>query len=133
MRDWRLQSPVKVIEKVKVMLLSERTGAEWEILEGNEWEEEERQAEGPVHHADNLGRISKIEETGVLVPGQPEAGVPLIGDGSRMPRIDETGVLVPGQGISIKTSGAEQDDSVGGEKVEENVKGKSGWMKLKSR
>lgn len=40
MRDWRLQSPVKVIEKVKAMLLSERTGAEWEILEGNEWEEE---------------------------------------------------------------------------------------------
>lgn len=40
MRGWRLQSPVKVIEKVKAMLLSERTGAEWEILEGNEWEEE---------------------------------------------------------------------------------------------
>ena len=133
MRDWRLQSPVKVIEKVKIMLLAERTGAEWEILEGNEWEEEERQAEGPVHHVGDLGRISKIEETGVLVPGQPEAGVPLVGDGSRMPRIDETGVLVPGQGISIKTSGAEQDDSVGGEKVEEKWKGKSGWMKLKSR
>lgn len=40
MRGWRLQSPVRVIEKVKAMLLSERTGAEWEILEGNEWEEE---------------------------------------------------------------------------------------------
>ena len=133
MRDWRLQSPVKVIEKVKVMLLAERTGAEWEILEGNEWEEEERQAEAPVHHVGTLGRIPKIEETGVLVPEQPEAGVLLVGDGSRMPRIDETGVLVPGQGISIKTSGAEQDESIGGEKVEEKWKGKSGWMKLKSR
>ena len=133
MRDWRLQSPVKVIEKVKVMLLAERTGAEWEILEGNEWEEEERQAEAPVHQVGNLGRTSKIEETGVLVPGQLEAAVPLVGSGSRMPRIDETGVLVPGQGITIKTSGAEQDDIVGGEKVEENGKGKSGWMKLKSR
>ena len=40
MRDWRLQSPVHVVEKVKGMLLSERTGAEWELLEGNEWEEE---------------------------------------------------------------------------------------------
>lgn len=40
MRGWRLQSPAKVIDKVKAMLLSERTGAEWEILEGNEWEEE---------------------------------------------------------------------------------------------
>ena len=133
MRDWRLQSPVKVIEKVKVMLLAERTGAEWEILEGNEWEEEERQAEVPVQHVGNLGAISKIEETGVLVPGQPEAGVPLVGDGSRLPRIDETGVLVPGQGIVTNISGAEQDDSVGEEKVEENGKGKSGWMKLKSR
>ena len=40
MRGWRLQSPAKVIDKVKAMLLSERTGAEWEILDGNEWEEE---------------------------------------------------------------------------------------------
>ena len=30
-----------MIEKVKAMLLSERTGAEWEILEGNEWLDEE--------------------------------------------------------------------------------------------
>lgn len=40
MRGWRLQSPAKVIDLVKAMLLSERTGAEWEILDGNEWEEE---------------------------------------------------------------------------------------------
>lgn len=40
MRGWRLQFPAKVIDKVKAMLLSERTGAEWEILDGNEWEEE---------------------------------------------------------------------------------------------
>lgn len=40
MRGWRLQSASKVIDKVKAMLLSERTGAEWEILDGNEWEEE---------------------------------------------------------------------------------------------
>lgn len=133
MRDWRLQSPVKVIEKVKVMLLAERTGAEWEILEGNEWEDEDRQAEAPVNHVGNLGIIPQIEETGVLVPGQPETEVPLVGDGNRMPRIDETGVLVPGQRKSTKTSGAEQDESVEGEKFEENWKSKSGWTKLKSR
>lgn len=40
MRGWRLQSLAHVIDKVKAMLLSERTGAEWEILEGKEWEEE---------------------------------------------------------------------------------------------
>lgn len=39
MQDWPWQSPFPVIDKVKAMLLSERTGAGWEILEGNEWEE----------------------------------------------------------------------------------------------
>ena len=133
MRDWRLQSPVKIIEKVKAMLLAERTGAEWEILEGNEWEEEEGQAEAPMHHVGNLGKVPKIEETGVLVPGQVEVGVQFVGDGSRIPRIEDTGVLVPGHGITIGTGGAEQDDGVGGEEMEENEKGKSEWMKLKSR
>lgn len=40
MRKWRLQDPMKVIERVKHMLLSDRTGAGWEILEGKEWETE---------------------------------------------------------------------------------------------
>lgn len=91
MRDWRLQSPVKVIEKVKAMLLAERTGAEWEILEGNEWEEEERQAEVPVHHGGDVGGIPRIEETGVLVPPQAHAAVRNAGSGGRVPRIEETG------------------------------------------
>ncbi|KAL8909421.1 MAG: hypothetical protein Q9207_000256 [Kuettlingeria erythrocarpa] len=38
MRGWRLQDPLKVIDRVKHMLISDRTGAGWEILEGNEWE-----------------------------------------------------------------------------------------------
>ncbi|KAL8920925.1 MAG: hypothetical protein Q9208_005951 [Pyrenodesmia sp. 3 TL-2023] len=38
MRGWRLQDPSKVIDRVKHMLLSDRTGAGWEILEGKEWE-----------------------------------------------------------------------------------------------
>ncbi|KAL8734135.1 MAG: hypothetical protein Q9166_001620 [cf. Caloplaca sp. 2 TL-2023] len=38
MRGWRLQDPAKVIERVKQMLLSDRTGAGWEMLEGKEWE-----------------------------------------------------------------------------------------------
>lgn len=133
MRDWRLQSPVKVIEKVKAMLLAERTGAEWEILEGNEWEEEEGQADAPVQHVANVDNIPKIEETGVLVPAHAEAGVQHLGEGNRMPRIEETGVLVPGQGLEIEMSGAEQGARVEGEETEEKGKGKSGWMKLKSR
>ncbi|KAL8928723.1 MAG: hypothetical protein Q9172_000786 [Xanthocarpia lactea] len=38
MLGWRLQDPTRVIERVKQMLLSDRTGAGWEILEGKEWE-----------------------------------------------------------------------------------------------
>ena len=133
MRDWRLQSPVKIIEKVKTMLLAERTGAEWEILEGNEWEKEEGQAEALVHHVGNLGKIPRIEETGVLVPGQVEVGEEFVGDGNRILRIEDTGVLVPGHAKTIGTGGAEQDDGEGGEKVEEKRKGKSKWMKHKNQ
>ena len=62
MRGWRLHSHLKVIEKVKAMLLSERTGAEWEVLEDKEWEEEAPQ----THHADLS--TTPMEET-VLVKG----------------------------------------------------------------
>ncbi len=68
MRGWRLQSPVKVIEKVKAMLLSDRTGAEWEILEGNAWEEEiPRPNEVAAKQAD-------VEEEVVLVGGKRVKG-----------------------------------------------------------
>ena len=126
MRDWRLQSPVKVIEKVKAMLLSERTGAEWEILEGNEWEEEEGHNEMPLHPGGNQGKISKIEETGVLVPAQSDAGGKTVARGSRVPRIEETGVLVPGQEVATSTGDAEQSVGIEVDRGGEKGKGKSG-------
>ena len=67
MRDWRLQAPLKVIEKVKAMLLSERTGAEWELLEGNEWEDE---AEAEMNKVAKTVAKPAIEETGILVKGE---------------------------------------------------------------
>jgi len=70
MRDWRLQSPVKVVEKVKAMLLAERTGAEWEILQDNEWEEEEIEREAKLE-VQSVGR-PEVEQTGILV--RPELG-----------------------------------------------------------
>lgn len=62
MRGWRLQSPTKVIDKVKAMLLSERTGAEWEILDGNEWEEEP--VSGPTDRDGNGPKEEKQGEEG---------------------------------------------------------------------
>ena len=41
MSGWRLHSPLKVIDRVKAMLQNERDGAEWQLLEENEWEEAE--------------------------------------------------------------------------------------------
>ena len=69
MRSWRLQSPIKIIDKVKAMLQAERTGAEWELLEGNEWEVEDNE---PLAKGEpNLVNQPGIDETGVLV--KPEA------------------------------------------------------------
>ncbi len=103
MRNWRLQVPSKVIEMFKAMLLAERTGAEWEILEGNEWEAEE--ADVDVRRELNLvNRPLGIEETGVLV--RPEAK-----EGSEGERA----------GRSERKEG------------EEKGKSTSGWTKLKSR
>ena len=114
MRDWRLQAPVKVIEKVKVMLLAE-------------------QAQAPVDHVGKMGRSPKIEETGVLVPAQAKVGALYVFDGKRTRGIEETGMLVPGQGIKVGIGGAEQGGGVEEEEIEEKGKGKSGWLKLKSR
>ncbi|MCJ1232618.1 hypothetical protein MMC14_000571 [Varicellaria rhodocarpa] len=36
---WKLANPIRVIEKVKAALASERMGAEWEYLEDGEWNE----------------------------------------------------------------------------------------------
>ncbi|KAL8842515.1 MAG: hypothetical protein Q9170_000469 [Blastenia crenularia] len=40
MRKWRLQDPIKVVDRVKQLLQNDRTGAGWEMLEGKEWETE---------------------------------------------------------------------------------------------
>lgn len=103
MRDWRLQAPLKVIEKVKAMLLSERTGAEWELLEGNEWEEEATEAE--TNKVAKTVAKPAIEETGILVKG--EDGV-------------EKGADLSGrEGAPVRG--------------DEERRGTSGWMKVKSR
>ena len=46
MRSWKLASPVRVIEKVKAALASERMGAEWEMLEDREWADEGKEDDG---------------------------------------------------------------------------------------
>ena len=82
MSGWRLHSPLKVIERVKAMLQNERDGAEWQLLEENEWEEAENdvtdvmgeEMKGAVNSAprpqgintegDQADKISQGEEDG---------------------------------------------------------------------
>jgi len=46
MRSWRLASPHRLIDKVKSHLLTEMSGAEWELIAESEWdvEREDEQA-----------------------------------------------------------------------------------------
>ena len=72
---------MKAVERVKAMLAAERTGAEWEILEGEEWAEEGEEGEGgsrfegtdrgKVQEGGGVTRLG-MGETGVLVKGTGE-------------------------------------------------------------
>ena len=86
MREWRLQNPVKVIDKVKAMLLAERTGAEWELLEGNEWEEGEAEEQTGGATSDRLHATG--EETGILVKAGVDDGR-ATEDGDRGGRLED--------------------------------------------
>lgn len=116
MRGWRLHSPVKVVEKVKVMLLSERTGSEWEILEGNEWEEEAPPAAAGA--GGEAGRAD-VKDLGGGVDGHKVHAKEASGGGEAM-----------GSGAAAANATATMmGDEDGGSKG----KGSSGWMKVKSR
>ena len=46
-RGWRLASPARLVDKLKSYLLNEISGAEWDFLSGEEWDEE-REEDAPV-------------------------------------------------------------------------------------
>ena len=107
MRSWRLASAVKAVERIKAMLLAERTGAEWEILEGEEW----------------AGAIEEVEE-GEVLEGRPEAEEGMLGLG-------RTGVLVKPTGMG--KSEREGEGVVSGMESGKEREKTNGWMKVKSR
>lgn len=115
MRGWRLQSPVKIIERVKAALLSERTGAEWEMLEENEWEEEEPVA--PTREPEP----KSVDDEAILVRAKRKE------DGSRF---DDTRSLITAM-TAVSSSAAAT--AAGGDEGVDKTKGASGWTKLKSR
>lgn len=115
MRGWRLQTPVKIIERVKAALLSERTGAEWEMLEENEWEEEEPVA--PTKEPD----LEPVNDEAILVRAKRKE------EGSRF---DDTRSFITAMTVASSDTAA---TSAGGDEAGDKTKGASGWTKLKSR
>ncbi|KAL9602155.1 MAG: hypothetical protein Q9219_002019 [cf. Caloplaca sp. 3 TL-2023] len=103
MRRWRLQDSRKVVDRMQQVLLSDRTGAGWEILEGKEWEEIER---------------AGYEDT---------APAPVV-DASTVV-VSSDGVTLNDAGKDPKSISKEQfTDS-----AQDRARGTSGWTKLKSR
>jgi Vacuolar sorting 38 and autophagy-related subunit 14 len=41
MKSWNLQGHMKIVDKVKSLLMSEMAGAEWDLLNDKDWEDEE--------------------------------------------------------------------------------------------
>ncbi|KAI4183391.1 MAG: hypothetical protein L6R41_005421 [Letrouitia leprolyta] len=62
MRRWRLQDPVKVVDRVKQLLQNDRTGAGWEILEGKEWE-------GEMMEPEHTDPVANVDASTVVVDG----------------------------------------------------------------
>ena len=103
MSGWRLQNPYKVIDRVKSMLQIERDGAEWQLLEENEWEQPETQIEAAGHEEAEVVNEDQMVPVKSAPPGFERK---------------MSGIDIAGRG-----------DALGDGKI----KGASGWTKLKSR
>ena len=120
MRNWSLGNSIKVIHRVKAMLLAERTGAEWELLDGDDWAEEKVQ-EGDG--AEKNGKAGGDSMTNGKALGGHSGGDQTVGRGLKQKTmLEQTGILVKAE--------------VGGgvrEKEDERGKGGSGWTKIRGR
>ncbi|KAF2088275.1 hypothetical protein K490DRAFT_40527 [Saccharata proteae CBS 121410] len=105
MKGWKLQSPTRVVDKLRSYLQTEMQGAEWEVLDEKEWEmEQEGTGEDPGLRA--AGRSSR---------GQSE----VVGKGGTS------------GGLTARAGGAEKgsaDEGQGRARGHYN-----GWTKVKSR
>ena len=106
MNGWRLQSPVKVIDRVKAMLLTERDGAEWQILREDEWEEGNMPNEAGLVQ-EGYERVAR--ET-VLIDG-----------------------IAKERSLDAPSEDGYHEMDQKGEGEQDKSKGTSGWTKLKSR
>lgn len=105
MRTWKLPSPTKIVDQLKTTLLGEMASAEWELLEKNEWDDEQQEPPKP--------------------PSPKQAAVP---ESTHASENGDANRAVPG---SAPTAGP--DDTDNGSSASNRQKGTSGWMKLRNR
>ncbi|MCJ1380852.1 hypothetical protein MMC17_003961 [Xylographa soralifera] len=110
MRNWKLASPMRVIQKVKDALVSARMGADWEVLEEGEWE-------GEALEREEAGKAAAANTNEPIVPK------PLLGGKTAESGSPKLGSASPAGGIR-RTSETQEEG---------REKGRSGWMKVKSR
>ncbi|MCJ1387466.1 hypothetical protein MMC18_000309 [Xylographa bjoerkii] len=110
MRNWKLASPMRVIQKVKDALVSARMGADWEVLEEGEWEGEALEREEAVKAA-AVNQAEPSVPKSLLIGKVAESGSPKLGN-----------VAIIGNNRRVSEG---QEDG--------REKGRSGWMKVKSR
>lgn len=113
MRTWRLKDPVKVIERVRAMLVAERTGADWEVVMD---EEVGNDVEDTVERGGE-------QRGGVVTQGSGKEEVRRLREGG----MEEDAVMVGGGGAKRRESARSEPIS------EEKAKGPSGWMKIRGR
>jgi hypothetical protein len=121
MRDWKYASPVRLIEKVKNALASERI-AEWEVVEEAEWE-----------------ATGEGNETGLKKEREPNVKREKEVEGKeRAKREDKEGNNGAEGGAGRTSRGAgrltdEEPVGKGDEKEKEEREGGKGWMKVRGR
>ncbi|KAI9741031.1 MAG: hypothetical protein M1834_002742 [Cirrosporium novae-zelandiae] len=121
MRAWPLQTPLLIVDQLKAALVSEMTGAEWEMLEENEW------ASGP---APTAAEDDKDEEAVLVRPKRRDRG------GGKEKRFEETRSIMIKPEDNVGGDGTDDGSRSRTSKTDEEsgrTKGNSGWTKVKSR
>ncbi|KAL6239419.1 hypothetical protein BDW75DRAFT_198935 [Aspergillus navahoensis] len=78
-RNWKLPSPTKVVDRLKSTLLGEMASAEWELLEENEWDESRQTVSHESANGSDLphdDQSSHISDTITLAPKPGALDVP---------------------------------------------------------
>ena len=122
LRSWRLRDATKIVERVRGMLVAERTGADWEVV----MDEEIAKGEGLNDNNDEGGE----QRGGIIVP---QVG---LGNGDEGGRdhlrggmgLEDT-MRMEGMGRRRESTRTEQVDG----RERERGKGMSGWTRIRER